>query len=166
MIDPPCWTSEQMKADAAVSTEQFRKQRIEEPLEHYLEAFDDYHGHVEDLFKTTFDLTKLESSAVEILTEPKLLNAFRYLAGPPISLDDLKTVAEAASLSPKQLRAQAELVERVVRVVLIGLDSRRFPWVKDNRAPTDAERDAAVLASSAMMAAQRVGTKRRSEGKK
>ena len=66
MIDPPHWTSDQLKAHAAVSIEQFRKQRIEEPLEHYLEAFDDYHGHVEDLFKTTLDLTKLESSAVEI----------------------------------------------------------------------------------------------------
>lgn len=165
MIEPPRWSSDELRTEAAVSIEQFRKQRVEEPLGHYLEAFDDYQGDVENLFKTTIDLTRLES-AVEILTDPKLLNAFRYLAGPPISLDDLKTVAEAASLSPKQLRSKPELVERVVQVVLIGLDRRRFPWVKENREPSETEREAAVLASSAMMAAQRVGTKRRSEGKK
>lgn len=125
MIEPPRWSSDELRTEAAVSIEQFRKQRVEEPLGHYLEAFDEYQGDVENLFKTTIDLTRLES-AVEILIDPKLLNAFRYLAGPPISLDDLKTVAEAASLSPKQLRSKPELVERVVQVVLIGLD-RRIP---------------------------------------
>jgi len=164
MIDPPSWSSDELKAAAKTSTEHFRQRRIEEPLEDYLEAFDDYQGHVEDLFETTIDLTRLEASAVEILTDKKLLHAFRYLAGPPISIDDLKTVAEAASLSPKQLRANPEMVARVVQVVLMGLDRRRFPWVKESREPSEAERQAAVLASSAMMAAQRAGTKRRSEG--
>jgi hypothetical protein len=88
------------------------------------------------------------------------------LAGPPISADDLKTVAEAASLSPTQLRANHQNVAKVVEVVLMGLDRRRFPWVKEGREPSEAERQAAILASTAMMAAQRVGTKRRSEGKK
>ncbi|HEX7377136.1 MAG TPA: XamI family restriction endonuclease [Pirellulales bacterium] len=100
------------------------------------------------------------------MTDKELLHAFRYLAGPPISIDDLKTVAEAASLSPTQLNAKPEVVARVVEVVLMGLDRRRFPWIKEGREPSEAERQAAVLASTAMMAAQRVGTKRRGEGKK
>jgi hypothetical protein len=166
MIDPPFWTPEELAAQASTAIDLFRTQRIEEPLEDYLEAFDEYQGNIEDLLETTVDLRNMRDIAVEILTDKALLHAFRYLAGPPISLDDLKTVAEAATLSPKQLRANSAMVERVIQVVLMGLDRRRFPWVTDGREPTEAERQAAVLASSAMMAAQRVGTKRRSEGKK
>jgi hypothetical protein len=42
MIEPPRWSSDDLRTEAAVAIEQFRKQRVEEPLEHYLEAFDDY----------------------------------------------------------------------------------------------------------------------------
>ena len=51
-------------------------------------------------------------------------------------------------------------------VVRTGLDRRRFPWVREDRDPTEAEKKAAVLASAALMAAQRVGTDRRSKGKR
>ncbi len=166
MIDPPQWTAEQFTADLETSTELFRKERMEEPLEDYLEAFDDYQGNIEELFETTVDLTDLGTTALNVLTDARLLDAFRYLAGPPISDDDLKTVAEAASLTPGTLRADPGLVTRIVQVVVTGLDSRRFPWVRVPRDPTEEEKNAAILASAALMATQRVGTNRRSEGKR
>jgi hypothetical protein len=135
-----------------------------EPLEAYLEAFDDYLGVVEDLLETTVDLTDLDSTALQVLTDPKLLEAFRYIAGPPISTDDLQTVAEAA-LSASRLRTDAEMVRRIVQVVLAGLDRRRFPWVVERREPTEPERNAAVLASAALMAMRKAETSRRGEEK-
>lgn len=165
MIEPPRWMPDELLTQSNVAKDNFRKQRIEEPLEDYLEAFDEYQGDVEDLFETTIDLTNLTRDAIDILTSKKLLHAFRYLAGPPISVDDLKTVADASQLNTKQLRANPALVERVVQVVLVGLDRRRFPWITEQREPTEAERHAAILASTALMATQRVGTRRRSEGK-
>lgn len=42
---------------------------------------------------------------------------------------------------------------------------RRFPWVSEQRDPTEEEKAAAVLASAALMAWRRVGTARRHEGK-
>lgn len=165
MIEPPRWTRDELLEQSNVAKELFRKQRIEEPLEDYLEAFDEYQGDVEDLLETTIDLTNLTRGAIEVLTNKKLLHAFRYLAGPPVSVDDLKTVADAAQLNAKQLRANSALVERVIQVVLMGLDRRRFPWITEHREPTEAERHAAILASTALMATQRVGTRHRSEGK-
>ena len=165
MIEPPRWTPDELLEQSNVAKELFRKQRIEEPLEDYLEEFDKYQGDVEDLLETTVDLTNLTRDAIDVLTSKKLLHAFRYLAGPPISVDDLKTVADAAQLNAKQLRANSALVERVIQVVLMGLDRRRFPWITEHREPTEAERHAAILASTALMATQRVGTRRRSEGK-
>lgn len=166
MIEPPRWKSEELAGNSSKAAGLFREERMEEPLENYLEAFDDYQGNIEDLLEATVDLTKVESTALDVLTDPKLLYAFRYLGGPPISNDDLKTVAEAASLNPTRLRQDPEMVARIVRVVLLGIDRRRFPWVRERREPNERERDAAVLASAALMATERARTERRNKDKK
>lgn len=164
MIERPRWSEQELDAARKRAIEVFRIQRMSEPLEAYLEAFDDYQGVVEDLLETTVDLTDLESTALNIVTDPKLLEAFRYLAGPPISADDLKTVSESV-LSAGPLKADAEMVRRIVQVVLAGLDRRRFPWVMERREPTEAERNAAVLASAALMAMRKAETSRRGDEK-
>ena len=162
---PPVWSEEQLEDERRKAIEIFRKNRVEEPLEQYLVKFDEYQKVVEDLLESTVDLSDLKSQMVEVLTEPKLLEAFRYLAGPPISDDDLKVLAEAA-LSKKQLKQDKDMVARVGQVVLSGLDRRRFPWVIEGREPTEKEREAAVIASAALIATRRVETERRSQGKR
>ncbi len=137
---------------------------MQEPLEAYLDAFDRYQGVVEDLLESTVDLSELSESALVVLTDEKLLEAFRYLSGPPISFDDLKTLAESP-ISPARLKADPQLVQRIIDTVRSGLDQRRFPWVVDGREPSEAERNGAVLASAALMATQRLSTARRNEGK-
>jgi XamI restriction endonuclease len=164
MIVPPRWTQEELKTERAKAQEVFRQERIQEPLEDYLEAFDQYQGVVEELLETTIDLSTLDETALSVLTEPALLEAFRYLAGPPISKDDLKVLSDAV-LSPGRLKNNPEMVKRVIEVVRAGLDRRRFPWVAERRDPTEAERSAAVLASAALIATSRVGTARRNVGK-
>jgi hypothetical protein len=166
MNQPPQWIAADLDKDSREATEIFRKERLEEPLEDYLEAFDECLGNVEDLFETTIDLTELDETAIQFLTDQKLFGVFRYLAGPPISDDDLKTVAEVQSLNPAQLRSDPEAVQRIIDVVRMGMDRRRFPWVREEREPTETEKKAAILASAALMATQRVGTDRRSKGKK
>lgn len=93
-----------------------------------------------------------------------MLEALRYLAGPPISEDDLKTLAEA-SLAPSRLAADPEMARRVIETIMTALDHRRFPWAVDGREPEPAEKEAAALASAAPMATQRSSTSRRNEGK-
>lgn len=165
MIDPPRWSAEQLERDRGISTEYFRKLRMEESLADYVETFDLHQGDVEELFETTTDLTSLCETALDVLTHPRLIEAFRYLAGPPISIDDWKTIAEANSLTARSLRKDEELLKRLVGVVVAGLDRRRFPWISESREPTEAERNAAIVASSAMMTMQRISTNRRTEGK-
>lgn len=164
MIAAQRWTREQLDAERTNAREIFRQERMLEPLEQYLETFDRYQGVVEDLLETTIDLSKLDDSAVDVLADPNLLDAFRYLAGPPISADDLRVLAEAV-LTPSRLRTDEEMVRRIIEVVRAGLDRRRFPWVSEGREPTEAERSGAVLASAVLIATNRVGTSRRSEGK-
>jgi hypothetical protein len=165
MIDPPVWTRAELQADLARSREVFREERLTEPLEEYLEAFDRFQGQFEELMERTIDLSELDEPLLEALTDPKLLDTVRYLAGPPISSDDLKILAEVETLSRSRLRADPALARRLTEVVLVSLDRRRFPWVREEREPTESERAAAVLASSALMATQRAGTTRRHQGK-
>lgn len=165
MIDPPIWSQEQLEADRLKSSAAFSKERLEEPLEDYLEAFDEYQGSIEEILEATVDLSDLEASALDVLGDAHLLEAFRYLAAPPISQDDLKVLADARSLSKGTLQKSPELVQRLITVVRQVLDRRRFAWVVENREPTEAERNAAVMASAALMAASRTQTRRRTLGK-
>lgn len=164
MKSPPVWNPEELERDRQVAIEQFRVERLEEPLEQYLEVFDSYQGVVEELLETTVDLTRLEQTALDVLGEERLFEAFRYLAGPIISADDLKTLA-AAVLSPARLRQDPAMVTRIIEVIRAGLDRRRFAWITEGRNPSEHERHAAVLASAALMANTRAGTQRRSLGK-
>jgi XamI restriction endonuclease len=164
MIKPPTWTEEQLKDGRMASIDVFRKRRMEEPLEEYLEAFDDYQGVIEELLESTVDLKELDNQLIEVVTDARLLRALRYLPGPPISEDDLKTLADAV-LSPSRLRADPEMAKAIAQIILDGLDRRRFPWVTEGRDPTEAERNAAVMASAALLATARVGTKRRTDDK-
>ncbi|MBL8219060.1 MAG: XamI family restriction endonuclease [Bryobacterales bacterium] len=137
---------------------------MQEPLEAYLAEFERYQGSVESLLQLSADLAGLDGVATEVLTDPRLLEVFRYLSGPPLSQDDLKTLSDTV-LSPGRLRADPSMVGRILDVVRTGLDRKRFPWVAERREPTLSERNAAVIASAALMAASRVGAMRRNEGK-
>jgi len=119
---------------------------------------------MEDLLEMTVDLTKLDELAVEVLTDVDMLEAVRYLAGPAISADDLKVLAET-TLAPGRLRADPPAARRIIDTVLLGLDRRRFPWVTEDREPTDAERAASALASAALIASRRVMTSRAHDAK-
>ncbi len=164
MIAAPVWSSDELEAARLQATEVFREERMREPLDAYLEIFDAFEGVVEDLLESTVDLTDLDSRALELLASKDFLWAFRCLAGPPISEDDLKTLADA-TLAPTKLRADPDRVRRIVDVVRLGLDRRRFPWVAENREPTEGERRAAVVASTVLIASSRAQADRRNEGK-
>jgi hypothetical protein len=166
MIEPPRWNSEQFEKDRQAAIAIFRHDRLEEPLESYLDLFDEYQGVFEELLEATVDLTQLRDSGLQVLGNEKLLQAFRYLGGPPISTDDLKTLAEATSLNFRHLQQDPTLVQKIIDIALVALDRRRFPWVSEGRCPTEPELQAAAVASAALIATQRLGTSRRNEGKK
>jgi hypothetical protein len=163
----PKWTSEQFNEARLQAIELFRQQRMQEPLEDYLSHFSEARASMENLLELTVDFKELNERAGEALSTH--LQAVRYLAGPPISNDDLKVVAGDAdgdvSLAPSRLTTDAVLASRIVQTVLLGLDRERFPWVSEDREPTEAERASAITATSALIAARKVLTARANESK-
>lgn len=167
MISPPKWTAEQLRADAETAKVAFRHERLDEPLELYSKHFATFSG----VFSSLVDrLPELKSATLDVgliadlMGDGETKRAFRYLTAPPISEDDLKTLAEA-SLAPKTLRANPEMAHRVRDVVCRILDPHRFPWIGENRDPAPEERSAAIVASTALIAAKQVEMFRRMDAK-
>lgn len=71
----PTLTKEQIAQDCAISTGHFRHGRIQEPLESYLEVFDEYQTVLEELLERTVDLTRVREEGTELLLNPKAQEA-------------------------------------------------------------------------------------------
>lgn len=165
MIPPPRQTSDGLEAERLIAIQQFRQVRLVEPAEQYHGLVDEYHDVFHELLERTVDLTELDRTMLEVLGDARLAQALRYLTGPPMSADDLSTVAEVDSLRPSRLRRDPAAIARILGVVRDGLDRRRFVWVAEGRDADEAERAAAVLASAALLATQRLQTARRTDAK-
>jgi XamI restriction endonuclease. len=163
---PPRWTTAELAEDAATSAAQFRTERLavtDSWATHYNQA----RGKFDLLFKTLSDLNP------GAITDDNLAEAYglglgealRYLAGPPISDDDLQVIADVDSIAPGILKKDPEALRKVFGVIERVIDPCRFPWMEVGGEPTAQQREAALLASSVLLAAQRIATERRNEGK-
>lgn len=81
-VRPPRWSDDRFELDRAHAAMIFRELRMQEPLEQYLDAFETYRTVVENLIEGTVDLSQLSDQATDVLTDPDLLVAVRYLASP------------------------------------------------------------------------------------
>lgn len=162
----PRWTSAELAEDAAISAAQFRAERLavtDSWVTHYTRA----RGKFELLFKKLSDLNPgaITDNSLADAYGIGLGEALRYLASPPISDDDLQVIADVDSIAPGILKKDPEALRKVFRVIERVIDPYRFPWMKAGAAPTAQQREAALLASSVLLAAQRIATERRNEGK-
>ena len=168
MSEPKRWTRSELTRDAETSRELFRKQRLDEPLALYSTFFDEFvpvFGRIIDRLPLLAEDSLDPEAMSDLVRERDSLTAFRYLAAPPVSEDDLKTLAET-TLSAAALRSDRAEARRVRDIVLHIIDPHRFPWLEEERDPTPHERDRAVIASTALVAARKVETSRRSDAKK
>ena len=168
MNDPRNWTFDELTGDAARARESFRRRRLDEPLELYsrfFETFAPVFGTIIDRLSSLADEPLDPANIAELVGDRDVRAAFRYLAAPPVSEDDLKTLAET-TLSPTTLRRDVEQARRVRDTVLHILDPHRFPWIEEQRDPTEHERTRAIVASAVLVAARKVETSRRSDAKK
>lgn len=81
---PKRWTSDELDAARREAEEQFRTERMQEPLQEYFNRFATVQQILETLMVTTSDLTRHDEQALTLLTRPDLLDGVRYLTGPPV----------------------------------------------------------------------------------
>lgn len=166
MKSPPRWTEAQFASASKEARALFRTERLGEPLAHWQKHFDSATEEFKRLFvELGIDTgTGLKRADIARLYEEKLGDALRYLAGPPISEDDLKLLADT-SLAPGPIGKDPKAAARILAVIEQAVDPRRFPWLAEGRAPTAREKNAALVASATVRAAQLMSTERRMKGK-
>ncbi|SCG79609.1 XamI restriction endonuclease [Micromonospora humi] len=112
--------------------------------------------HVEQIFDASNDLLDLTGKV--FTDDPSAWQVCRYLCGPPISQEDLWTLVGA-----KFRQVPVALADETAEAIRVVIDPVRFPWVEQRRYPTESERQAAILATSVLWAAQQLATERRGE---
>ena len=168
MTLPTKWTSQQLEDDAGKATAIFRRERLDETLELYSRFIDEFVPVFQSIIEK---LPRLSTEPLDPATVADMLRnknsriAFRYLAAPPISEDDLKTLAET-TLSIAALERNLDQARRVRDIVLHIIDPHRFPWIVESRDPGEHERETAIVASAVLVAAKKVETSRRNDAKR
>lgn len=135
----------------------FTRQRTEEGPRAFERLYDDLRPRVVDVFDATDDLRHLTGDL--FVADPDAWQACRYVCAPPISQEDLWTLVGGSKFK----RVPASLASATADALRVVVDPVRFGWVKLGRAPTQHERDAAILATTVLWAAQQLGTQRRGE---
>ncbi len=166
MKPPPRWTDAELTAQVSKSRQLFIEERLKEPLERWVSTFATYEAQFKRLFDDygVADPASLTPAQLASVFRDQLGDALRYLAGPPISADDLKVLADA-SLAPSVIAANPDQAQRILDIILVAVDPLRFPWIAESRDPTQEEKSVAIVASAALITAQRVSTDRRNLGK-
>lgn len=165
MKPTPVWSEHRLEIGRDQAEAHFREGRRTEAPEIYQRLFDDYRGVVEEVFALTADLSQLRPTVLSLVADSHKLEVLRYLFGPPVSADDLKVLLQVRSLTASRLNSDPERVNLLMRFIQEGHDRRRFPWLSESRVPEQHDRNAAILATTALLATRRLETVRRNTTK-
>ena len=156
MLNLPLWDEERLDQDRLTAADRFRDERMKTAREQYMKAFEAHENNVRRLLEESAHLRQLRERAAEIVSDHGLLVALSGVAGPPISVQELSSLVGGRRLSSSAVRTDPALATRVVETVLNGLDGERFPWIREEREPTDTETCGAIQSSSAVLATLQV----------
>ena len=159
------WAKKEILNDCHRAKEDFRKRRLDEPKELYLEAFESLEVANKDIIGCLDGILASPPKPrliADAIREKDLLKALRYLASPPISKDDFETLSEV-KLAWTRIEKDPAKAEKIQNLIRLMIDPKRFPWIVENRQLTPIEIDAAILASTVAAANQKMQTSRRGE---
>jgi hypothetical protein len=159
---PPTWTEGELEASRREAIADFIERRSAEGSARYRQAFEDALTLGDRLFNATNDLIEFASGEA-LAQDPELMRVARYLGAPPISADDLNTLAGAKIASRRRLDPM--LAAKAAEVIVAAIDPERFPWLTgvSSRPPAPEERNSALRWTAGLMAASEAQMSRRQE---
>src|SRR5690606_37675136 len=144
---------------AQKSIDAFVARRIAEPRDRYLDHLAQRRKGILKLFRTLSGVDPLNPDPAvvrTILLDNAQFDALRYVAGPPVSKDDLDVLVLRSSqrITKTRLRAEDPLVLAVLSLICNMADPVRFPWIAAKRPPAPYELKQAVRATTSLHATQ------------
>jgi hypothetical protein len=167
---PTVWTQDELTQQAQVALDEFVDRRLAEPGGKYLAHVQARRAAIVQLFKALsgVDPANPDPAMVrQVLLDPQLFDALRYVAGPPVSEDDLGVLVtrNVRGFSKTDLRRSEQLPVDVLNLICRLADPFRFPWIVARRPPSPRELRDAIQATMTLHATQSLQTERRGYGK-
>lgn len=166
---PRSWTLEELKNDAAKARWIFVEERraaLSREQGLYADWLAHYRAIADDLLATSNDLRDLKGAVLE---RREFLEMARYLAVPPISLDDLDSLTDSCfkdwvkQTTDRGRRPAGRAFTAAAVLISERLDTARAPWLAEKREPTAEERQAYAMGVASIPATSKLTTKRRGE---
>lgn len=167
---PRIWTLQELETHAQRSLDAFVDRRLREPEGIYQTHVRGRRAAIRRLFRV---LSAIDPAAPDpavistVIADEELFAALRYIAGPPVSEDDLGVLVQrnTQTLSAQAVRRQPDLAKKTLELICRLADPYRFPWVAQRRRPTSEELRRAVTTTSILHASQSLQTERRGYGR-
>ena len=166
---PGSWSDQELSRDAAEARKRFVKERrsaLKDEQKAYVGWLDAYASTVRGLLQASNDLRDLTG---EVLERRDFLDLARYLAVPPISIDDLDTLTDSCfglwvdQTTDRGARPSKGEFAAAAHIIAARLDQRRARWLAGNRTPKKTERETYATGAASIPAMNRLATTRRSE---
>lgn len=159
------WTEAEIKADVKIGIDAFRVRRMaesQEQLETTREQVEIACHKTLPILHTITGPGVDKAQLAKVLADRETNLILRCIGTPPISADDLKTLA-MGSVSPTSVRGDQEAADKIGEILSGIRDFKRFPWLQENRPPTSDELARAQLATVTLAAASKILSQRRSD---
>jgi XamI restriction endonuclease len=170
MSAPRFWSQAELVEQAQIALDEFVDRRLAEPEGTYATHFRARRKALVRLFRKLSQVDPNNPSAAlvrEVIADEELFAALRYVAGPPVSEDDLGVLVtrDINGIAKTNLLASNDLPVAILKLICKLSDPFRFPWLTEGRAPTMRELREAVAMTSALHASQSLQTERRGYGR-
>ena len=168
---PRVWIGAELETEAHFALNEFVDRRLKEPGGKYVEHLKARRTGIIRLFGTlrNIDATSPDPKIVRtILRDSELFDTLRYVAGPPVSEDDLGVLVtrKVTGLRRSDLDNDDDLTAGVLKLICKLADPWRFPWIAASRVPTARELRRAIESTTILHAAQSLQTERRGHGRR
>lgn len=167
---PRLWTDDELKQQAQIALEEFVDRRLAEPGGKYVAHIQARRRAVFRLFRKLAGVDPSNPSPAivrEVISDEEMFAALRYVAGPPVSEDDLGVLVTRSidGFSRTALAGDDALPVSVLKLICQLADPYRFPWIAAGRVASRAEIRDAIAMTGVLHASQSLQTERRGHGK-
>jgi hypothetical protein len=167
---PRIWSQGELVHEAQIALDEFVDRRLAEPKGTYATHFKARRKALVRLFRKLSSVDKLSPSVElvrQVISDEEMFAALRYVAGPPVSEDDLGVLVTRSvkGIAKKALTEDDALPVAVLNLICKMSDPFRFPWIPAGRPPTQREIREAIAMTSALHASQALQTERRGYGR-
>lgn len=167
---PTVWTKNDLATQVEAAIGEFVSRRLSEPSDRYPAHAESSRKNLSQVLQhlLKMDLDNPDPAQVQyLLAQKDFFDSLRYLAGPPVSSDDLGVLVtrRTEKITTTAIKTDPELAVAVMKRILQLVDRGRFPWIASGRKPRGHEVKSAIEATVALHASQKMQTERRAYGK-